>query len=361
MSGLYRLAKLQKKINGTGCDAVLIEDSTSLFYLTGLQFSAGSLLVTPQESHLIVDGRYFEIASKGLEVPVHLLDERILQKLLKQLKVQTLGFAKESTTYARYAGLQQKITSKIVLEPIENPVVALRMIKDANEIKRLKEAAELGSKGYEFILSLLRPGVTEKQLATELELFWRAEGAKGPGFEPIIGFGANASMPHYRSGDTQLKKGDIVLIDIGVILADYHSDMTRCVFYGKPKPKLKEVYELVREAQARALSMCKPGVTAGALDEAARSYLKKAGYEKEFSHSLGHGLGMEIHEDPRLSNNPLYANVKLKKGMVITIEPGIYLPGIGGVRIEDTVLVTANGYENLSRPTKELTVFHGGH
>lgn len=353
---MSRIEKLQKKIKATGCDLVLIEDGTNLSYLTGCHFSAGTLLVTSHEAHMIVDGRYLELARKRLDIPVHLLNEHTLNRLLKQLKADTVGFSQETTTYARYAELQQKLTAKVSLKAVEDPVSSLRIIKDAVEIQRLREAAELGSKGFDFVLSLLREGITEKSLATQLELFWRAEGGKGPGFEPIIAFGANSSMPHYRSGNTVLKKGDIVLIDIGVILEDYHSDMTRCVFYGKPKPKVKEIYEVVHQAQLKALSRCKPGATTGELDHVARAYIEKAGFGKYFTHGLGHGVGREIHEAPRLSNKPPFNEIKLKKGMVVTIEPGVYLPGIGGVRIEDTVVITSQGCENLSRPTKEMVV-----
>lgn len=358
MSHVSRLEKLQKKIKATHCDAVLIEDDISLYYLTGCHFSAGTLLVTPSESHMIVDGRYLELARKSLDIPVHLLNEHSLNRLLKQFKAETLGFAQEVTTYARYAELQQKLLSKVTLKPIDDPVSSLRIIKDASEIQRLRDAAELGSKGFDFVLSLLREGISERHLATQLELFWRAEGGKGPGFEPIIAFGANSSMPHYRSGNTVLKRGDIVLIDIGVILEDYHSDMTRCVFYGKPKAKLMDIYEVVRKAQEHALAHCKPDITTGQLDHAARSYIEKAGFGKYFTHGLGHGVGREIHEAPRLSNKPPHADTKLKKGMVVTLEPGIYLPNVGGVRIEDTVVINAKGYENLSRPSKEILILN---
>ena len=354
MSYSVRIEKLQKKVKGAGCDAFLVEDATSLSYLTGCHFSTGILLVTSQESHMIVDGRYLEIARKGLEIDVHLLNDKILHRLLLQLDVRTLGFSKEVTTYERYIDLQQKLPAKSTLKAIEDPVMGLRMIKDATEMQRLRDAAELGSKGFDFVLSRLREGITERHLATQLELFWREEGGKGPGFEPIIAFGKNSSMPHHRSGDTPLKRGDLVLIDIGVILDEYHSDMTRCLFYGKPKPKLQEIYEIVRKAQEKALSLCQPGVTAGELDHAARSFIEKAGYGKQFSHSLGHGVGREIHEAPRLTNRPPFSDFKLKKGMVVTIEPGVYLPGVGGIRIEDTVILTAKGCENLSRPSKEM-------
>ena len=356
MSHAQRIKNLQNKIIPLDCDGILVEDPIALSYLTGLQLSAGTLLFTREEVNLMVDPRYFEMARRKLDIPVHYTSDKMLNRLVYQLKVDNLAFAQEVTSYERYAYLKSIFPKRVRLKPITDPVMQLRMIKDPVEIQYLRDAAELCSKGYDFVLSILRAGITESEVAKQLELYWCAEGGKGPGFEPIIAFGVNSSMPHHRSGETKLEKRDIVLIDIGVILNDYHSDMTRCVFYGKPMAKLRNIYGIVQEAQEKALSVCRPGISAGELDEVARSYIKEAGFGGQFTHGLGHGVGREIHEAPRLSNKPPHDKVRLKMGMAVTIEPGIYLPGVGGVRIEDTVIIQKSGHENLSRPSKEMLI-----
>jgi Xaa-Pro aminopeptidase len=198
--------------------------------------------------------------------------------------------------------------------------------------------------------------MTESEAALELDFFWKKRGGQGFSFDPIIAFGANSSMPHYRAGITPLKKGDTVLIDIGVMVNNYHSDMTRTVFFGEPHPEMRKIYNIVREAQTRALDAVKPGVHAGELDKAARGYIEAEGYGPQFSHSLGHGVGLEIHEWPFLRNRVPMADIPIKEGMCLTVEPGIYIEGLGGVRIEDSIIVTQEGYRSLTNRPTELSV-----
>jgi len=264
--------------------------------------------------------------------------------------VKRLGFDSASTSYNSYTALAKQLKeSGIQLFPLENPVIKMREVKEEHEIALLREAAALGSQGYDTVCSLLKEGITEKEVATELEIFWKRKGGEGIAFEPIIAFGKNSSMPHYHPGDTQLKKGDNVLIDIGVTLNHYQSDMTRVVFFGDPNPKLLEINAIVTKAQALALELCRPGTTIGELDDAARNHIKAHGYGEQFPHSLGHGIGLAVHESPILRNRHPYQDQILKAGMVITIEPAIYLPGIGGIRLEDSIAITDTGYENLTK------------
>jgi Xaa-Pro aminopeptidase len=338
---MNRIEKFTALFQSEGCGAFLITDPIHLYYLTGLELSTGTLLLRQNHHALIVDGRYLEICKKKSPVSVLLKKDCNLQDLLKGAEV--CGIESETTTIASYLELQKEAGIKI--EP-KSLLERLRAIKAPSEIEALKKAAELGSLGYDHIRSKLLEGVSEEELAFEVEFFWRKQGAEGVAFAPIIAFGKNSSMPHYRAGSTRLKPGDIVLIDIGVKLNHYHSDMTRTLFFGEANPELEKVYAIVKEAQSMALALLKPGVAASEADDAARSFIASKGYGKNFCHSLGHGVGLDIHEFPTIrktSENPLEA------GMVLTIEPGIYIPGIGGVRIEDTVLITNNGYEKLTK------------
>lgn len=348
----HRIEKLQNSLKAYACNGLLIEEPVNLYYLTGQQLSGGNLLIFEKGALLCVDNRYIETCQKFAPCSVIQSEKTPLWDLVE---CSSLGFDAENTSFKRYEELQKNLGAKAKLIPLDNPVKALRMIKDQAEIGLLREAAALGSQGFDYICSLLREGIKENEIALELEIFWKRRGSKSLAFDPIIAFGPNSSMPHYRAGQTQLKKGMPVLIDIGVNYQHYHSDMTRVVYFGEPDPKIRTIYAIVEKAQKAALSLCKPGTAIGKLDEAARGLIQAEGFGEFFNHSLGHGVGLEIHEAPTLRNKPPCKDRILDAGMVITIEPGIYLPGIGGVRIEDTILITENGHENLTkRPTTPL-------
>lgn len=352
MNYVRRLNQLQALLPNISSDAILIEHPTNLLYLTGLDLSAGKLIVTQEEASLIVDGRYFELCQSLSPCPVFLLDEMPLKKWLSShSSIQILAFESDKTTYQAFLNLQSilgEISPHLILKPVESPIQNLRWTKDEEEIKLLRQAAALAREGFEFVASHLKEGVRERDLAFELEFFWKKRGAKGLSFEPIIAFGANGSMPHYRAGEAILQPGTSVLIDIGVSWKYYHSDMTRVLFFGEPPPVIRTIFAIVQEAKERAQALCKPGTLLGQLDVAARQYITEQGYGPYFTHSLGHGLGLDIHEPPILRSHGPYKDRPLEPGMVITIEPGIYLPQIGGIRLEDTLLITSEGYENLT-------------
>ncbi len=316
----------------------MIEDPIDLFYLTGIELSAGQLLIAQEGSTLYVDGRYIE------EAKSHTHAELGPAKLVGKVEFDSC-----KTTYQRYLDLQKE---GVDLIPIKEPTRPLRVIKSPEEIEKLVAAANLGLEGYYAVLNLLEEGITEKEVALELEVFWRRKGGSAVAFSPIIAFGENSSKPHYHPVDRSLRKNEAVLIDIGVTLDHYHSDMTRVFFFGNPDPKMEEIYEIVKEAQARALALCKPGVTCRELDLAARDYINQKGFGEFFAHGLGHGIGLQVHEPPRIHSKGSDADFKLEAGMVITVEPGIYLPSFGGVRIEDTVIITPNGHRNLTNCPK---------
>lgn len=363
MPHIQRLEKLRNLLKEVPCDGYVVEDRINLYYLTGMELSTGALLVHLSGAYLLVDSRYFELCQATSPVPVLLANPQ--EKTLKDLlagacaEIKTLAFSSDSTSYQRYLDLQQCVDdvtqvstnrSPLTLVPAGNLVKQLRGIKEPEEINSLRDAARLGVQGFDFVCRLLQEGISETEVADELEIFWKRRGGKGLAFDPIIAFGANSSMPHYRAGKAQLKAGDTVLIDIGVNFQHYHSDMTRVVFFkgADPDPRIVKIYDIVKEAKSAALALCRPGTLIGDLDSAARDLIASHGYRENFTHSLGHGIGLEVHEWPILRNLPHIKETPLQTGMAITIEPGIYLPGIGGVRLEDTVVITEQGYENLT-------------
>lgn len=349
MNYKMRIERVQKALQGMSCNALLVDDPVNLYYLTGINLSAGKMVVHENGAHLFVDGRYLQIAEKLSPVPVTLTsqEQNHFQDYLRDLpSIQILAFNSETTSYSTYNELKKNL-DPIALLAVDNPIKKMRAIKDDEEITLLRQAALLGNQGFDYICSLIKENISESELATELEIFWKRKGAKGVAFDPIVAFGPNSAMPHYRAGQSRLKKGEHILIDIGVNLDHYHSDMTRVVYFHEPDPKINEIYEIVKKAQLTAISLCRPGVLVSDLDHAARQVIADHGYGEFFNHSLGHGVGLEIHEWP-----PIRASSKdiiLKKGMVLTIEPGIYLPGIGGVRLEDTLLITYDSYESLTK------------
>lgn len=360
-----RLAKLQETLKKKNCQLLQIDNLTDLFYLTGLELSAGQLLVDITQAELIVDGRYIYACKQSSPFPVTLQENGLMEKRLNELANQGpfhLGFDSNCTTYAEYMRLSRVVNAvnknnkKIELIALDSSLKQQRAVKDSTELAALRDAAILGSKGYDYVCTLLKEGISEEEAALELEIFWRRAGGEELAFKSIIAFGANSAMPHHRSGKTTLKKGDTILIDIGVKLNHYNSDMTRVLFMGQPDPKMKEIYGIVKEAQQAALDLCKPGVVVADLDRAARALITSRGYGEAFSHGLGHGVGLEIHEFPIIKQIPSAEATHLEEGMVITIEPGIYIGGLGGVRIENTVAITRDGFEDLTKRSREITV-----
>lgn len=361
MSLLERRARLQATLEKTPDKGYWIEDPISLRYLTGISFSTGILLVSAHDAALLVDGRYQEMARTDQTLyPVFSSESPSLKEVLKSRfgSVACFGLSDQSA-YSRFASLRTTLSAEHkTVEPIEepSPVTQLRMQKEPEEIARLKEAANLGSIGFDYACTLLTDGISESEVAKQLEIFWLNMGGEGLAFPSIIAFGPHSSQPHAKSGARRLAPGDTVLIDIGVKLNGYHSDMTRTLFWKSVPPQMEQIYNLTLAAQLKALSFCRAGITAGELDLAARNVIVEGGYGEAFSHGLGHGVGLEIHESPSIRSHPPFQHVRLLPGMAITIEPGIYLPEIGGVRIEDTVIVQEDGCEIITKRDKGLRI-----
>ncbi len=340
-----RVKNLQKRLKGSGLDACLIESSVDLFYFTGLKLSAGRLLVHEKSSLLLVDGRYLQIAKEKSKLPTALDSPAEFEAFCKKNRIIRLGFDGGHTSYDQYKRLKKGF--KVELVPSTPFFKVCRSIKDRAEISAMKKSAELLWQGFQFLRKSLKKGITEKELSKRFEIFCLERGAERLAFEPIIAFGKNSAMPHYRSHDVPLKEGDIVLIDIGIVLDGYNSDMTRVVFFKKEDPYLSRLYEIAKEAQKSALKHCRPGVKLKELDLSARKVMAREKVEELFVHGLGHGVGLECHEFPRVNSKGEDKDIVLEEGMVITVEPGLYVPGKGGVRYEDTVVVTAKGHLNF--------------
>jgi Xaa-Pro aminopeptidase len=343
------LKHLQNALKKEKFDACLIEQPLELFYFTGLKLSAGRLLVHSTDALLLVDGRYLQVAEKSSYKTSLDHPEKFLS-FCRSHRIQRLGFDGRHTSYDHFLRLkhwQKKEGVKIRLVPLTSFFKAARAIKDKDEIQKLQKSAALLWKGFQFIRGSLKKGIKESELSKRFEIFCLERGADRLSFEPIIAFGPNSAMPHHRSGETRLKEGDIVLIDIGISFDNYHSDMTRVLFYKKENPYLRRLYEIAKRAQQSALKLCRAGVKIKQLDMAARQVMCEENVEDLFVHSLGHGIGIEVHEYPRIKFDSEDKDVVLKSGMVFTIEPGLYVPNIGGVRYEDTVVITPTGHKNF--------------
>ena len=342
-----RITKLRAKMEKEAVDGTIITYLPNIYYLIGFTGSNGILLITHREAILFTDFRYKEQCVreiKGAETFIikdSLLDEFAAHPLLKSLN--KIGFEDTTIRYATYSTLKQKLTSK-ELVPFKNKVEELRKIKDPQEIEVIKKAAQIAHTVFNSIVPIAQPGIKEEDIAIELEYQFRKHGAEKASFDTIVASGPNAALPHARASNKRLQEGETVTFDFGVLYEHYASDTTRTIILGK-NPKAREIYKIVQQAQEKAINSIKQGVQLKEIDAIARNIITEAGYGKYFGHSLGHGIGIEVHEEPKVSKK---SEDIVQPGMVFTIEPGIYLPNWGGVRIEDMIVVTEKGIEIIT-------------
>lgn len=344
-----RLESLQKILQEKKIDAYVVEHPIDLLYLTGLSLSLGQLWIFPDEAVLFVDSRYIEAAKQG-PIAAELIGEESLGKWIEKKDIRKVGFDANSLSYARVQEIKKRVRKRgfsVRWIACNRFVSMVRRKKQVAEIVSIKKSAALLWRGFQFLSSQLKVGITEKDLARKLEIFCLEEGGEGMAFEPIIAFGKNSALPHHRATDQPLREKDVVLIDIGMVVDRYHSDMTRVLFFQGEDPLLRSWYEIIQRAHDAAFEICKEGTCVGDLDARARLVLKEEGVEQYFTHSLGHGIGLETHESPRIRETGEESGMLLVPGMIFTIEPGLYLPGRGGVRYENMILITEEGAENL--------------
>ncbi|BBI33062.1 peptidase M24 [Cohnella abietis] len=334
----------------------MVTNAVNRHYLTGFTGSSGVVLITKDKAALLTDFRYREQAPKqaqGFQIVEHGSDvNATVAELLKQWGADVLLFEERDVTFAAYRALEQAL-SPVKLLTSEGIVEKLRLIKDESEIAIIQEAADLADRAFDHILGFIKPGISEKAVALELEVFMRSQGATSSSFETIVASGERSALPHGIASDRIIGRDEFVKLDYGAYYKGYCSDITRTVVVGKPSDKHREIYEIVKEAQQYALDHLVPGMTGKEGDALTRDIITRYGYGEYFGHGTGHGLGMEIHEAPRLS---VSGDTVLAPGMTVTVEPGIYLPGFGGVRIEDDIVITDKGIRIFTKSPKHLIV-----
>ena len=347
-----RLAALRELFT-ENYNGLLITNLHNIRYLCGYSGSCGTLLVTKKEAIFFTDFRYQEqsAAEIGDTAEIVVFKNNLVKSLkarIKKARISALGVEK-SLNIRQFLLFSDEF--KLDLFPTESLVERLRQTKEADEVKSLKKAFEIADHAFAKLMKIVKPGMTEIEVAAHLEFFMKMAGSHAPSFDTIIASGPNSSCPHAQPGSRQLKKGDMLKIDFGAVYEGYHSDMTRTVFLGKATEKFKKIYGIVLEAQQKAIKAIKVGAVCKNVDAVARKVIADAGYGENFGHGLGHSLGLEVHEAPSLSKK---CADKIKAGVAFTVEPGIYLPGWGGVRIEDVFLVKEKGLLQLTSTPNAL-------
>jgi Xaa-Pro aminopeptidase len=354
---MNNIEKVKDGIRLKDMDALLVTSGVNRRYVTGFASSAGAALITKEEAFFFTDSRYIEAAANTIKgATVEMVDSKTtyedkINNILSFTGAKTLGVENETLSHAEYLKYRRKLS--VSLKPAQNILNALRVIKDEKEIELLYNAQRLAEKAYEQVLQIIRPGMTEKEVAAELVYRMLLLGADNVSFDPIVVSGAKTSMPHGVPGDEKICNGSFLTMDFGCILNGYCSDMTRTIAIGKITDEMKRVYQIVLQAQQRGIEAAKADVTGAYVDGAARELIAAEGYGDYFGHGFGHGLGMEVHESPTASPS---GKTKMPENAVISAEPGIYLPGKFGVRIEDVIVLRKGGCENLMTAPKELMV-----
>lgn len=352
---MIRVENAIKKLDDYGLDALLVTNMFNVRYLANFTGTTGLIVITKENKYFITDFRYTEQAaeqSEGFTIVQNsgsIYEE--VAKIVEQDNIEVLGFEQENVTFATYSQINELINC--ALKPVTGLIEGLREVKTADEIEVIQKAVEIAEKAYDYILGYVKPGVTEIEIANKLDFYMRKQGAAGVSFDTIVASGARSAMPHGVASDKIIENGDMITIDFGCYYNGYISDMTRTFALGDPGDKLKEIYEIVYQANKKVTEQAKPGITGAELDAVARDYITAHGYGEQFGHTTGHGIGLEVHEGPSIS---FRNNKELVVNNVITNEPGIYIPGLGGVRIEDDLVITADGNRNLMNTSKELII-----
>lgn len=352
---MTKLSKLREGMKKRGIDALLVTSPYNLRYISNFTGTTGLSVITLDKAYFVTDFRYTEqVATQavGFEIVTNagpIFDE--VAKIVDGNNIEALGFEQDFVTFSTYELLEQIISSELI--PIRGLMEELREVKTEAEIKIIKKACSISDAAFNFILGEIKPGMTEIEIANLLDFHMCGLGATGVSFETIVASGVRSAMPHGVASPKKIETGDFVTIDFGCYYEGYVSDMTRTIAVGEPSEKLKEIYAITLEAQLKVIEAAKPGMSGVQLDAIARDHIASYGYGEAFGHSTGHGIGLEIHEGPNVSR---LAEKLFVPGNVITNEPGIYLPGFGGVRIEDDLIITETGNEVITHSPKELII-----
>ncbi|KZE40135.1 Xaa-Pro dipeptidase [Bhargavaea cecembensis] len=350
-----KLKAFRAYFDALGIDGFLVTNPYSRRYLTGFTGSAGTAVISRDDAVFITDFRYTEQASEQVSgyriVKQSGLMKDAVAEQVKAMGIQNIGFEQDTLPYAEYD--QFRKVAEAEWTPVSDVIEKLRMIKTDDELMTIRKAAKIADEAFDHILTFIKPGVTELEVSNELEFCMRRLGAAESSFDTIVASGKRSALPHGVATGKVIENGDMVTLDFGALYDGYVSDITRTIAVGEPSEELKKIYHIVLEAQQRACSALKPGMTGREADAVARDYISEHGYGEAFGHSTGHGIGLEVHEGPGLS---FRSDTVLEPGMVVTVEPGIYVPGLGGVRIEDDVLITEDGCELLTSSPKQLII-----
>lgn len=353
-----RLQKARKLIKEKNLDAIIIVGRPNTIYNSGFTGSTSVLLIGLEKAWLVVDFRYTiqakEQAFEGIEV-VEQQESfyKTINGLISDNSIGNIGFEGNVLTFSEYQKMKISLTKAKSLVNLEGSTDMLRLIKDSEEIECIQQAVLFGDRVFDHIVKFIKPGMKETEVAAEIEYMMKKLGARGPSFETIVAAGHRSAMCHGTATDNIIKAGDAVVLDFGLIYRNYCSDMTRTIFIGEPDKELKKIYDIVRKAQEAALSGIVSGMKASDADKIARDIITEAGFGDAFGHSLGHGVGVEIHEEPRLSAK---SEDILTDGMVFSVEPGIYVEGLGGVRIEDMVVMEGGRPRNFTTSIKDMII-----
>ena len=351
-----RRSVLARRLVEHDLDALVVSFVPNVRYLTGYTGSNGLVILMPDRAVFFTDPRYRIQAAREVDCSVRVVSGVMLLSVaqyLRRIKSKRVGFEKSRMTVEAHQTLKDALPMGCSLEPVVGWIERQRAVKSSREMSAIRRSVELNSRAFEQAAKHVRTGMRETELAAELDYRMRRQGAEGPAFETIVATGPRTALPHARPTSARLVHGALLLVDMGAMLDGYASDMTRMLFLGKPGDRVKRAYKAVLEAQLAAIDAVRAGVPAKTVDRAARRVLASHGLANAFVHSTGHGLGLEIHEPPRIGKKE---KTPLETGMAITIEPGVYVEGFGGIRIEDTVAVTDNGCEVLTPTSKELRI-----
>lgn len=346
-----RLDRLRQELNDN--EAAFISSYPNIFYYSGFTSEDAYLLISHDRQILVTDSRY-TIQAHEQSPDFEVIDiTKGFNEIFKLISASYIGYEEEALSVKQYRNFRSKTTDFQELVEMQKKLTKLRKIKDEEEIKRIAEAEKIGDAAFSHILDKIRPGITEREIALELEFFMKKQGATALSFDTIAASGKRSAMPHGVASDKVIEKGDLLTLDFGCIFEGYCSDMTRTVAVGSADERQREIYNTVLKAQMSALDAIREGMECNEIDAIARNIIKEAGYGENFGHGLGHSVGIEIHEMPSFSAK---CSEKLKAGHVMTVEPGIYIEDFGGVRIEDLVVVTKDGTRNLTNSPKELII-----
>ncbi|NBI27787.1 M24 family metallopeptidase [Chengkuizengella marina] len=354
---MEKIKQLRTQLSNLGIDAFLITNPQNRFYFTGFTGTAGIALITETDTIFLTDYRYVEqarVQTKNFDV-IKYQDRNSLfvevPEVINNLGIKRLGFEQEDMTFSVYSKYNEAIHAEMI--PTEDVIESFRTIKSSQEIELLKSSAKIADSAFEYILGFIRPGITELEISNELENRMRQLGASSSSFDIIIASGTRGAMPHGVATDKVIENGELITLDFGAVYNGYISDITRTISVGTPTDEMRNIYNIVLEAQVRSVEAMQPGIHGKDLDAISRNYINIKGYGPYCGNSAGHGIGLNLWEEPFLSPK---SSLTLKSGMVATMEPGIYIPGVGGVRIEDDVLITENGKEVLTHSPKELII-----